>query len=189
METKKPRLSKRTIYTIFLAKFIFSLLLIFWTLKMVFGAGVGLDDDNTFLSTYHKVDDNYNKIVNNNAVFNRKYDVEIKINNTLIKSITYSDIYLSQRVIKRRKTRKNILFVNKPNNITIKVFDKQTKKLIKNIDASVVFTMPSTHKFDKKITLNNNAQFTIPKQAYWNIMGVIKVNKDEGNFYIKTNAI
>lgn len=189
MEEKKPKLSKRTIYTIFLAKFLFSLALIFWTIKMTLGAGVGLDDDNTFLSTYKNVDDNYNNIILNNRSFSNQYDLQIIINGNIIDGLSYGDIYLSQRVIKERKIRKNMINIG-DNTISLKIIDKITKKSIDNINAKIVLTMPSTHKYDTtvNITDQNQNQFEINKKSYWNIMGSIKIKENEGHFYIKTNA-
>lgn len=188
--SKKKVLSKRTIYTIFLAKFMFSLALIAWTITITVGAGVGLDDDNTFLSTYHNVDDNYNKIVANNDNFNKKYNTKLIVNGEDIGILTYDDIFLSQRVIKARKIRKDILKLNN-NKINFIVTDKLTNKIVENIDATIVFTMPSSHEFDKTIkisTSNSKTEVNIGKRSYWNIMGITKINNDKGYFFLKTNA-
>ena len=56
-QTQKP-LSKGVIYTLFVLKFISGLALIVWTVYMTFQAKVGQDDDNAFLSTYHKLIEN-----------------------------------------------------------------------------------------------------------------------------------
>jgi hypothetical protein len=189
MSVKKP-LTKRTIYTIFLAKFAFSLALIFWTIKMTLGAGVGLDDDNTFMSSYHNIDDNYNKIVAQNDKFNEKYLYSLAINGVDIGELNYKDIYLSQRVIKKRTNRKNILTLN-DNTLVLTVIDKKSKEIIKNIDATIVFTMPSSHSLDETIKItqaNKQYNVNIKKITYWNIMGSVKVDNFEGHFYIKTNA-
>ena len=187
---KKKGLSKRTIYTIFIGKFIFSLALIFWTITMVLDAGVGLDDDNTFMSTYHQVDDNYNKIAAQNNIFNKKYSIKLIINQKDIGKVSYDDIYMSQRVIKHRKDKKNILKIDE-NIVKIIIIDKKTKKSIKDIDAKITFTMPSTHKYDTTIQIQNSNQevkFNIAKKSYWNIMGEVKIKDDQGYFFIKTNA-
>jgi len=187
---EKERLSKRTVYTIFLAKFLFSLTLIFWTVKMTLGAGVGLDDDNTFMSTYHKVDDNYNQIVAQSIEFNKLYNSKMYINGIDIGKLDYHDIYLSQRSIKKRKERKHLLKLGE-NQIKIVVTNKTTHKIIKDIDAKVSFTMPSSHKFDQKIELKKSGAITnvdIKEATYWNIMGSININDKVGTFFIKTNA-
>lgn len=184
-------MSKKTLYIIFIAKFLFSISLITWTVMMTLGAGVGKDNDNTFMSYYKNVDEDFNTIISKNNLFQEKYIFELKINDFIVDTLTYDDIYLSQRVIQDRETRKNILHVGK-NNLSIVIKDKITKQQIKNIEANVVFTMPSTHDFDQEVKLNSNIpqkDFIISKKSYWNIMGKIKVGNDTGNFYLKTNAI
>jgi hypothetical protein len=184
-------MSKRTLYAIFIGKFLFSIALIAWTITMTLGAGVGKDNDNTFMSYYHDVDDNFNNIMINNQNFQAKYTVDLKINSFVVNELTYDDIYLSQRVIQNRKTRKDILQLGE-NNITITIKDKLTQKEIKNIEAKVLFTMPSTHDFNQEVNLTSSGEtkaLQLGKKSYWNIMGKINVGNDTGNFYIKTNAI
>jgi hypothetical protein len=183
-------MSKRTTYLIFIAKFFFSISLIFWTIKITLTAGVGTDNDNSFLSTYRDISDNYNNIIENNNKFNEKYTTLIKINNEKINELSYSDIYLGQRSVKKRETNKNIL-TNGSNNIYIEIRDKNTNEIIKDINTSIVFTKPSTHKNDVKIAIKNsneNINFNLKGKSYWNIMGVINIDKNEGYFFIKTNS-
>lgn len=184
-------MSKKTVYTLFVLKFLFSLALIFWTIKMTMSAGVGEDNDNTFLSTYANVDDNFNEFYNNNVIFNKKYNTFIKINNEQLNSMTFEDIFLSQRVIKQRDIRKNILNSNGKNSIAIVIKNKVTNEIIKDINASIIFTRPSGHDDDFKININqsnSSTDFNISKKAYWNIMGAVKIGNDEGHFYIKSNS-
>jgi hypothetical protein len=184
-------MSKRTLYAIFIGKFLFSISLIAWTITMTLGAGVGKDDDNTFMSYYHDVDDNFNQIMTDNSNFSNKYDFEIKINDFLLNELSYNDIYLSQRVISERKERKNILHIGN-NKISIKVKDKITQEEIKNIDTQIVFTMPSTHEHNQELNIKSSGleqNITLAKKSYWNIMGKIKIDDKIGSFYIKTNAL
>lgn len=184
-------MSKRTLYAIFIAKFLFSISLIAWTITMTLGAGVGKDDDNTFMSYYHDVDDNFNQIMADNDKFSKKYDFEIKINDFLLNELSYNDIFLSQRVISERKERKNILHIG-TNKISIKVKDKITHEEIKNIDTQIVFTMPSTHEHNQELNITSSGldkELILTKKSYWNIMGKLKIGNEIGSFYIKTNAI
>lgn len=184
-------MSKRTLYAIFVAKFLFSLTLIFWTIWMTLGAGVGQDNDTTFMSYYQDVDDDFNSIIVHNNLFSQKYDLEIKVNNFIVDSLTYEDIYLSQRVIYERKDRKDILKVGK-NTIEIIVKSKNTKEQLQGVNGKVVLTMPSTHEFNQELIFDKNStskDFNLTKKSYWNIMGSIQIGDDIGRFYIKTNAI
>lgn len=184
-------MSKRTLYAIFIAKFLFSISLIAWTITMTLGAGVGKDNDNTFMGYYHDVDENFNQIVGNNNKFIEKYDIEVTINDFVLNELSYKDIYLSQRVINERKEKRDILKTSN-NKVMIIVKDKITHEIIKNIEAKILFTMPSTHEFNQEVTLvssNEEKLISLNKKSYWNIMGSIKINDDIGQFYIKTNAI
>lgn len=184
-------MSKRTLYLIFIAKFLFSISLIAWTVSMTLGAGVGKDEDNTFMSYYHDVDQNFNNIMINNTSFQKKYDLEIKINDFAVDSLTYDDIFLPQRAIQSRKIRKGILHVG-VNKVYVVVKNKETKREIKDVNTSILFTMPSTHDFNQEINISqadSQKDFILTKKSYWNVMGKIKVGNDIGNFYIKTNAI
>jgi len=181
-------MTKTTTYAIFIAKFIFSLGLIFWTIKMTMSAGVGLDDDNTFFSTYHEIDDNFNQIAKENIVFNNKYDVKIMINDKVFNELSYKDIFLSQRVMKKTEDRKHILN-NGDNKISLKIIDKKTSKAITDYKAEILVTTTVNHKDDIKFELKDGVNnFKIPKKSYWNIMGKITVGDDVGHFYIKTNS-
>ena len=181
-------MTKTTTYTIFVLKFLFSLGLIFWTIKMTMSANVGQDEDNTFFSTYHKIDDNFNEISKQNDMFNIKYNTTIKINDKYFEGLSYKDIFLSQRIIKKRADRKNILNVNE-NTISIVITDKKTNKVIKTYKANVIFTTTVDHKDDLNIKLKDGINnFNISKKSYWNIMGKVEVDNNIGHFYIKTNS-
>ncbi len=184
-------MSKRTLYAIFIGKFLFSITLIAWTIFMTLGAGVGKDNDNTFMEYYHDVDANFNKIMASNDRFSTKYDVAIKINDYVLNDLAYSDIYLSQRVINDRKEKKNILST-RSNSVSIIVKEKSTQKIVDNINAKILFTMPSTHQFNKELDLpksNEIKTVSLDKKSYWNIMGSIQIGDHIGKFYLKTNAI
>lgn len=156
---------------------------------MTLTAGVGEDDDNSFMSNYHDVDDSYNIMIKNNHDFNINYDTIIMINNTSVTQINYNDVYLSQRVIKNRKNRKNILKVGN-NIISVIIKNKKTNEIVENVKSHIVFTKPSSHDSDFIIDLKDNEKnsFEIKQKTYWNIMGKININNHEGNFFIKTNS-
>jgi hypothetical protein len=182
-------MSKKTVYTLFIAKFVFSLAMIFWTIKMTLGAGVGTDDDTTFMSYYQNVDDNYNNLIVANHNFEEKFKVEVSVNDFRLNRLDIDDIYLSQRVIKDRKTRKNLLNIGE-NSISIKVYDRATNKQIRDYNTEIVFTMPSTHKYNQEFTIKNNdtSTITLEQKTFWNIMGKINIQNYSGQFFIKTNA-
>jgi len=179
---------KWLVYTLFILKFMLSIALIFWTVYMTLQSDVGKDDDNAFLSNQHDVDDNYNKIMEQNNEFNSKYNVKFVFNDEEIIGLSHSDIYLSQRVIKERKIRKNMLHIGK-NSVKVYIQDKNANE-IKESKVDILVTKNTTHAEDVTLNLTNeiSKEFEIQSFGYWNITGTVEVNGSKGSFYIKTNA-
>ena len=165
-----------------------TLAMIVWTTVMAYKAGAGLDEDSAFLSNYHTVDKDFNKIVAANRSFESKYNVKFIFNDQTITGLTYKDIYLGQRSVAKRKTRKDLVKIGK-NSLTILIQDKQGN-LIKNKTIDLLLTQAITHDNDIKLNFQNidKKEFDLEAIGYWNITGIIKVNNDTGYFYIKTNA-
>lgn len=190
MENKKENkpMPKWLVYTLFILKFMLSIALIFWTVYMTLQSDVGKDDDNAFLSNQHDVDDNYNKIMEQNNEFNSKYNVKFVFNDEEIIGLSHSDIYLSQRVIKERKIRKNMLHIGK-NSVKVYIQDKNANE-IKESKVDILVTKNTTHAEDVTLNLTNeiSKEFEIQSFGYWNITGTVEVNGSKGSFYIKTNA-
>lgn len=190
MENKKePKpMPKWLIYTLFILKFVLGLLLIYWTVYMTLQSDVGKDDDNAFLSNYHHIDDNYNKIIAQNHQFNQKYNIEFKLNDEVINGLSIDDVYLSQRVIKERKIRKDVLFVG-VNSFSVKVTNKKGELVINKI-VKVLVTKNTTHTQDVNLELVNqdSKNFNVQSIGYWNITGTVEIDGSKGSFYIKTNA-
>jgi len=186
-EETKP-MPKWLIYTLFILKFVFGLALIWWTIYMTFQSDVGQDDDNAFLSSYHDVDDNYNKLMKETNEFNSKYNVKFVFNKEEIYGLSHQDVYLSQRVIQERKTRKNIINVGK-NIFSIYIQDKNGNA-IKESNIEILVTKNTNHKEDVKLSFVNEETktFDIKSKGYWNITGTVEVNGSKGYFYIKTNG-
>jgi hypothetical protein len=184
---KKP-LSKGFIYSMFLLKFISGLGLIYWTIYMTLKSDVGKDEDNAFLSTYHEIDRDYNAMIKQNNDFEKKYNIKFELNNELIIGLTYKDIYLSQRVIQKRKIRKDIIKVGN-NKFSIQIQDKNGNTL-NNKKINILITKNTNHTEDVKLEfINENIkEFKINSMGYWNITGTVEVDKYKGFFYIKTNA-
>ncbi len=186
MATKKP-MNKFVLYGIFVFKFVFSLALIIWTVYMTLQSDVGEDEDNAFLSTYHKVDAEFNNIKISNYKFNQRYDIKFYFNDTVIKGVSFDDVFLGQRSIKQRETKKNILKLGE--NIFKVEIVKKDGMVVKDIKIDMLVTMASTHKYDKKLDFKdaNIDKFNIKKQGFWNITGIVKVEDLKGSFFIKTN--
>jgi hypothetical protein len=186
-QEKKP-MSKLLVYTLFILKFLLSLALIWWTVYMTFQSDVGKDDDNAFLSDYHHIDDNYNKIIEQNNEFSSKYNVKFVFNNEEIYGLTHQDVYLSQRVIQERKIRKDIINVG-TNTFSVYIQDKAGNVVTDN-KIEILVTKNTTHTEDVKLlyTDENTKTFEIGSKGYWNITGTVETNGSKGYFYIKTNG-
>ncbi|MEA2050539.1 MAG: hypothetical protein U9O56_07400 [Campylobacterota bacterium] len=183
----KP-MPKWLIYSLFILKFILGLALIYWTVYMTLQSDVGKDDDNAFLSDYHQVDKDFNKMVAQNNSFESKYNIKFVLNDEQIVGLSYDDVFLSQRVIKDRKIRKNILKIGK-NSFTILVQDKDGNN-IKDKKIDILVTKAVTHEYDVKLNFKNEdtKEFDITSIGYWNITGTVEVSNEKGHFFIKTNA-
>lgn len=179
---------KWLIYSLFILKFILGLALIYWTVYMTLQSDVGKDDDNAFLSDYHQVDKDFNKMVAQNNSFESKYNIKFVLNDEQIVGLSYDDVFLSQRVIKDRKIRKNILKIGK-NSFTILVQDKDGNN-IKDKKIDILVTKAVTHEYDVKLNFKNEdtKEFDITSIGYWNITGTVEVSNEKGHFFIKTNA-
>jgi hypothetical protein len=184
---KKP-MPKWLLYGLFILKFLLGLVLIYWTIYMTMQSDVGKDSDNAFLSTYQNVDANYNNMIKENLDFSKNYNIKFVLNNNEIIGLSLEDIYLSQRIIKDRKIRKDMLKVGE-NSLTVLVQDKDGNS-IENKIVDILITKNNTHQFDVNLNYKNKnkKQFNIDSIGYWNITGIIKIDGKKGSFYIKTNA-
>jgi len=182
------KLTKKQTYALFLGEFVFTLILIVWTVIWASKADVYTDEENSFFQTYHELDFDYNKIVATNKFINKNYDIIIKINDYTQKGLDFDDIYLPKKIIENRKEKKDILNVGN-NKFSITVKDKNGKSVDFNLKLNI--SKPTTNKAHINLTLNNESKisFKIPEKSYWNIMGEILIeNKYKGYFLIKTNA-
>ena len=188
LKEDKRLMRKEIVYTLFILKFLLGFYLIYWTIATTLSSDVGKDEDLAFLSTYHNVDDNFNNMVALNQKFQEKYNIKFDFNGTEIIGLTVDDVFLAQRAVQMRKTRKDMIEVGK-NNFTILVQDKQGKA-IENKNIKILVTKNTTHAEDVNLEFLNQdtKEFEIGSIGYWNITGTVEVDGDKGFFYIKTNA-
>ena len=164
--------------------------MIIWTVKSAVATPVY--DDKAFLSSYHDVDDNFNKMMINNYNFNKKYEVQIKINDRRL-GMEIKDSFLGQRSLEKQSTNQNIFSLGK-NNISIVISEKQSKNIITNAKIKMQITRAIEDMYD--IDLNNfklqndvyKSSATIERKGNWNVIGTIEVDSKIGYFYIKTST-
>lgn len=178
----------------FIGIFSFTMYMIFWTIYSA--SKVPVNKDESFLSTYADVDDNFNKIVNSNKIFSKYYDVEFVFNNKKT-GLTYKDIFLSQRVIDKQVEQNNykhadMLILGK-NDISVILKDKQGN-IIKDAEVKLRVTRPTNHNDNIELdtfSFENskfNKSFDLQLRGLWNVTGYVKVADKTGYIYIKTNA-
>jgi len=177
----------------FIGIFSFVFMMIIWTIYSA--SQVPVYQDESFLSTYHDVDRDYNKIALSNVEFEKKYDFELIINGKAF-PLTFKDMFLAQRVIELKSEHKDIFRVGK-NIINLRITEKNSDKVLKDLDAELMIAVPTNNNYvvnlnSKNFTYSNDlhkAVFELPYKGNWNITGRFKVNKDLGYFFIKSNAI
>lgn len=188
LKEDKRFMRKEVVYALFILKFILGIYLIYWTIATTLSSDVGKDADNAFLSDYKNVDDNFNKMSVLNQKFQEKYNIKFDFNGEEIIGLSVGDVFLAQRAIQGRETRKDMILVGE-NKFSIYIQDKDGNK-IENKNIDILVTKNTTHAEDVKLQFKNEDTKTFPigSVGYWNITGTVDVNGDKGYFYIKTNA-
>jgi len=164
--------------------------MIVWTVKNTVETPVY--EDKSFFSTYHNIDDNFNKIMAQNHHFNLLYDVKVKINKKIV-GMEIKDAFLGQRSIKKHSIHKNMLKVG-VNTLSISIRDKKSQEVVSDANLTFQITRAIVDKYDidlDKFIYENGVYKTtakINKAGNWDIQGIVKIAKDVGYFFIKTNT-
>lgn len=177
----------------FIGIFSFAFSMIVWTINSA--SKVPVHKDESFLSSYHDVDRDYNKIATSNVDFEKKYDFKVLINKKEF-PLTYKDMFLAQRAIELKSDHKDIFRLG-DNNIEVLISEKNKNDILENLNIELVVTVPTN---DSHTVNLNSKQFTysasgydttfeLPYKGNWNITGKFTINGDTGYFYIKSNAI
>ena len=178
---------------LFIGIFSFVFGMIVWTIYSA--TQVPIHKDETFMSSYHDVDRDYNKIVESNNNFEKRFKLNVKINEKEF-GLIYKDMFLGQRVIEKKSIHKNI-FKLKDNAITIYVEERESQQLVKDVKIKLRLSRPTNHGSTMDFSENdfksvngiNSLNVELPLKGNWNITGQIIVGNNIGYFYIKSNAI
>ncbi|NOZ90862.1 MAG: hypothetical protein GXO60_06230 [Epsilonproteobacteria bacterium] len=174
----------------FFVIFGFTFGMIIWTVKSAVNTPVY--EDKSFLSSYHIVDDDYNKMMEDNKQFKQNYDVLFDINSHKV-GLEVSDVFLGQRSLKKEHKHRGFLNVGK-NSITISVVDKNSSSVVKNAKIELLLTRAIKDNGDldiKSFEFQDGKYKTIamvPIKGHWNLTGKISVGNQVGYFFIKTNT-
>ncbi len=164
--------------------------MIIWTVKSAVNTPVY--EDNSFMSNYQDMDDNYNDVYISNVKFNNRYDTKVTINGRTV-GMDFSDVLYGQRSLEKKSTNQNMLLVGK-NNLSIKIVDRQNNMVVKDANVSFLLTRAIEDMYDIKLnnfTFKNESYVAIgeiKREGNWNIIGKIVIGEDTGNLYIKTNT-
>lgn len=164
--------------------------MIIWTVKSTVATPVY--DDKSFLSSYHDVDDNFNRMMVQNQRFNNLYDVQVTINERTL-GMEIKDAFLGQRSLEKQSTNQNMLKVG-DNSFSVIITSKESAEIVS--DANVTFQITRAIEDMYDIDLNTftyaNGSYTttakIDLAGNWNVYGTIKVAEDIGYLYIKTHT-
>jgi hypothetical protein len=185
---------KRNYWPVFFVTiFSFVFCMIVWTVHSAVTNPV--NEDETFLKSYHELDGEFNEIVEANQKFLSKYNFKIKINKKE-SPLVINDMFLAQRAIEEKSNHKNI-FHHGENSIVITLMDKKTNEAIKDIKISFRISRPTNnyHNFNfsnkdfKVIDGKYNLDVKLPLKGNWNITATFKIGSDTGYFYLKSNAV
>jgi hypothetical protein len=175
----------------FFSIFAFTFSMIIWTVMSA--SKIDINEDKSFASTYHIVDNKFNEMMISSEKFNQLYDVKLSFNSH-VKSLNVDDVFLSQRALENKSKNKNMLLVGK-NDIKIKIIEKSSNKNISNANIEILLTRATVNHNDIKITKFDfkdgvyTATALIDIEGNWNITGYIQIDKDKGYFYYKTKSI
>ncbi len=175
----------------FIAIFGFSFYMIVWTIYSAIK--VPVHEDDAFFKKYQDVDENYNKIIESNKKFLSKYDFKVILNNKNY-DLGTNDIFLSQRVIEKRQTHRNILQVGE-NSIKVSIKDKIGNS-IDNVKIKFRVTKATNNNsiidlYEDSFVFNNevySSKVTVPNVGNWNIIATFEKDDSKGYLFIKTNA-
>lgn len=177
---------------LFIGIFGFTFAMIVWTI--ISASSVPVIEDYSFKKKYQDVDENYNNMMDSNALFQSKYNFELQINDKSF-PLTTEDIRYSQRVIEKYSLNKNLLKVGN-NILKVIVLDKTTNE---KKDVLIDLTLSKTISDDSDKVLTSDdfknedktyiSSFEIKEENNWIITGSFIVDGITGYIYIKTNAI
>lgn len=164
--------------------------MIIWTVKSAVATPVY--EDNSFMSNYQDIDDNFNNVYISNVKFNNRYDTKVTINDRTV-GMNFSDVLYGQRSLEKKSTNQNMLLVGQ-NSLSIHITDKESSTVVKDANVSFILTRAIEDMYD--INLNNfkfeneryNSSGEIKLEGNWNIIGKIVIGDDTGHLYIKTNT-
>jgi hypothetical protein len=178
---------------LFIGIFGFTFSMIIWT--VISTSKAHIVEDQSFNSSYHKIDRGYNEIYNSTQKFKSKYNIKIVLNKKNI-PFELKDAFVSARELKqkiKKNKRATILHTNN-NNISFFITDKKYRP-INNAKFDMLVMNNINQKENINLTKFNSRDgyykttFSIPHQGRWSITGNIEVDGIKGYFFFKDMII
>jgi len=175
---------------LFFLIFGFTFSMIVWTVKSAVETPVY--EDRSFMTSYHDVDSNFNKMMVENHKFNKKYSTKVTINDRTV-GMEISDILYGQRSLKKKSKNQNMLTIGE-NLISITISDKESNSAINDANISFQVTRAIEDMYDVNLNefkLKDSSYSSLAKidiAGNWNILGKIVIGDDVGYLYIKTST-
>lgn len=173
----------------FIGIFGFTFAMIVWTVYSA--TQVPVHKDDSFLSTYANVDEDFNKIVYSNIEFKKNYNINILLNDKPV-DLNIDDIFYGQRVLEKKSNHKNLFVVGK-NKLEI-VITNINNEFEKDVKLDFKVSVPTNFNHDIILDSFENidnkylTEFDIPNTGNWNIMGKIMVKDNTGYLVLKSDA-
>ncbi len=138
-----------------------------WTIIVALDNPVEMDD--FYFEKYQQVDRNINDILKKQKEFFAEYNV------------TYKSKNIKQNI---------------PQDIVFGIYEKASKKLVKDANVSLLITRPDTNKLNQKFNITKAREdgfyvlknLVVKKPGRWQAKSKIKIGKHEGFFEYELNA-
>jgi hypothetical protein len=174
---------------LFIGIFGFTFSMIIWTIISTSGARI--EPDQSFNSSYHKIDRGYNDIYKSTQKFKSKYNIKVILNKQ-DKEYSLKDAFVSARELERdidKNNRKSILHVGN-NNLVFVITDKKYRT-VKNVKFDIIVMNNTDTKENMNLNKFNSRDgyykttFNIPHKGRWNITGYIEIDGVKGYYFYK----
>ena len=118
-----------------------------------------VEQSSIFLEGYHQADKNINQILEDKLIFDKKYQLDI------------SKLKLNKNIISGK----------------IKLLKKDDLSFI-NANFELLLTRPETTVFDKRLKINDEVNFDLPKEGRWIIHLKVTTKNNTGYFSLEFNT-
>jgi hypothetical protein len=181
---------KRNLWPLlFIGIFSFTFSMIIWTIVSTSKAHIV--QDQSFNSSYHKIDRGYNEIYKSTQELKSKYNVKVIINKQE-KPFELSDAFVSARELEQNiiKNKRPALLHTGNNTLAFLITDKKHRP-IKNAKFDMLVMNNINQEENINLTKFNSRDgfykttYSIPHKGRWSITGYIEIDGVKGYYFYK----